>query len=167
MSKAAEDVSSEMEKRMIVYLYKNILYEITHFVLIERFAVSDKMEKYKLDVDPLNNFFIRTGNSTLKLIDIFTSINSGLETNDPIVKIDNIYKVNFFKKPIIIIIKRLIYGFISKRCRIYKDKANLWPGSLQNDEILKFLSDNYPNLGKLMIVLSDQLDTKIIYKCRQ
>ena len=73
------------------------------------------------------------------MIDIFNKVSVGLESVDPKVSIDKLAKVNHFKKPVMNILKRLTYGFISRICRVQKDKTNIWIDKLDNTFIFDFL----------------------------
>ena len=136
---ATEDEVSDLGKKAIIELYKCVLNEMTRFVYLERNNVTYLLAKCKEEVDVVNNYFIRKSSNILKLIDIFNQVSENLIVTDPKVNVNNIIKVNHFKAPIILVIKRLAYGFISQKCKVYKDKNTIWVDKLDNQFIFDFL----------------------------
>ena len=136
-----EDEASDSGKKDIIELYKHVLNEITRFVYLENNNVTYLRAKCKEEVNMVNNYFIRKPNAIIKLIDIYNQVSVGLETTHPRVIIDKLAKVNHFKVTIMTLIKRIVYGFISQKCRVYKDKSTLWADKLDNQFILDFLKE--------------------------
>ena len=124
------------------------------------------MIKCKQDVDPLNNYFIKKSSGILKMIDVFNKVSVGLESNNPTVSIDKLTKVNHFKVPVMTLIKRLVYGFISQKCRVQKDKTTIWNEKLDNKFIFDFLDKmNYNYLLRMFKELSITLESRVKEFC--
>lgn len=138
---ATKDVTSELEKKSIIDLYKHVLYELTQFVYLENNQITFLKEKCKEEVDGVNNYFIRNKNGIMKMIDIYNVVSTNLSSVDPKVDIDKLIRVPYFKTPILIIIKRITYGFISKNCRVQKNKNTLWTEKLDNSFIYDFFEE--------------------------
>lgn len=152
--------STDLGKRNTIELYRYVLFELTQFIYLEQNQITFLIAKCKEEVDTLNNYFIKKSN--LKMIDIFNKISINLITYSPNVNIDNILKINHFKKYMIIIIKRITYGFISQICKVYKDKNNFWSQKLNNQFIFDFfvkLDFNY--LHKLFLDLQLIIQSRI------
>ncbi|ANB50751.1 hypothetical protein [Powai lake megavirus] len=165
---ATEDESTDLGKKNIMDLYKNVLNEITRFVYLERNNVTYLMATCKKDVDIVNNYFIRTSNGILKMIDIFNQVSLNLETTSPKIIVDNFLKINHFKTPVVTIIKRLVYGFISQKCRVYKDKSTLWTDKLENNFIFDFMEEmKFNHLLKMYQDLAITLQTRVNAMCSQ
>ncbi|AEQ60727.1 hypothetical protein [Acanthamoeba polyphaga mimivirus] len=163
---ATEEDSSDIGKKNIIELYKHLLNEITRFVYLEQNGITLLMAKCKEEVDVVNNYFIRNSEGITKMIDIFNQVSLGLETSDPKVNVDSFSKVNHFKRPITTIIKRIVYGFISYRCRIYKDKSTIWTDKLDNQFIFDFLAKmKFNYLNKMFKELSKTLESRIVAIC--
>ncbi len=163
---ATEDDPTSLGKKSIIELYKNVLNEITRFVYLERNKITMLMEKCKQDVDPLNNYFIRKSNGILKMIDVFNQINIDLVSTNPKVDINKLIRINHFKLPIITLLKRLVYGFISQKCNVQKDKSSRWTEKLDNDFIFDFLEKmNYTYLLRMFKEISITLESRIKKVC--
>lgn len=165
---ATEDEESDLGKKAIIELYKHVLNEITQFVYLENNNITFLKAKCKEDVDVVNNYFIRKPSGILKMIDIYNQISTGLITTDPKVNIDNLQKVNHFKTSIMIIIKRIIYGFISQNCRVQKDKSTIWTDKLDNKFIFDFLKEmEFTYLFRMFKDLEKTLEVKVKAICSQ
>lgn len=163
---ATKDVQTALEKKTIIRLYKNTLNEITRFVYLERNDITLLLAKCKEEVDPVNNYFVRKSNGILKMIDIYNQVSSNLESFNPKVSIDKLLKVNHFKVPMITIIKRMVYGHISKQCRVYKDKSTVWIDKLDNQFILDFFAElKFNYLLGIFSDLDKSLESKISIIC--
>lgn len=123
----------------VLYLYKNIIVELTQFSYLESRDITHLKNMCKSEVDPINIFFIKNKNGTTsKLDDIFKKLSNGLVTNNPLVVVDNLLKVNNLKASVTILIKRIIYGHVSYKCKIYKNKTSVWNERLDNNIIFDF-----------------------------
>jgi hypothetical protein len=163
---ATLDDKSDMGKKMIIELYKHVLFELTQFVYLERREITFVMAKCKEEIDPINNYMIRKPDGISKLVDIFNQVSTGLVTSDPKVEIDKLLKVNYFKGLLMILIKKMVYTIISRKCRIYKDRTTLWTDKLDNKFIFDFLEKlNYGYLYKMFKDLEGILETRIRTIC--
>uniref|UniRef100_A0A6G6ABS5 Uncharacterized protein n=1 Tax=Borely moumouvirus TaxID=2712067 RepID=A0A6G6ABS5_9VIRU len=165
---ATEDEQSDLGKKNIIELYKNVLNEITRFVYLERNDITYLMATCKKDVDVVNNYFIRTPQGILKMIDIFNQVSVDLETTNPKVNVNSFTKINHFKAPVMTIIKRMVYAFISLKCRVYKDKSTIWTDRLNNQFIFDFLEEmKFNYLLSMFKDLSTTLQTRVNMICSQ
>lgn len=163
---ATKDVKTDLEKKSLIKLYKNVLNEITRFVYLERNEITLLLAKCKEEVDPVNNYFVRKPNGIMKMIDIYNQALANLESFNPKISIDKLIKVNHFKVPIMTIIKRMVYGHISRKCRVYKDKATAWADRLDNQFILDFFSElKFNYLLNMFTDLNKILETRINTIC--
>ena len=137
---ATKDEDSDVQKKNIMILYQNILTELTQFVYLENNGITFLRDKCKEEVDVVNNYFIKKKGEIIKMVDINNQISVGLVTN--YVDIDKIIKVNHFKKTVLTIIKRIIYGHISQKCHVFKDKNTVWVDKLYNRIIVDFFEEN-------------------------
>lgn len=165
---ATEDEQTESGKKDIIILYKHVLNEITQFVYLERNNLTFLMAKCKEEVDVVNNYFIKGKDSITKMIDIYNKIYTGLKTENPKVDIDTLLKVNHFKLPILTLIKRITYGYISQKCRVYKDKMTIWTDKLDNRFITDFLQEmNFNYLNKMFKELEKTLESRVGEYCKK
>lgn len=163
---ATLDFPTDLEKKTIIQLYKHVLNEITRFVYLEKNKITLLLAKCKEEVDPVNNYFIRKPTGILKMIDIYNQSFTNLESFNPRASIDKIIKVSHFKIPILTLIKRLIYGHISRKCRVYKDKATIWTDKLDNRFIFDFFSElKFTYLLNMFKDLNKTLETRVSVIC--
>ncbi|XWV25996.1 hypothetical protein QJ857_gp1084 [Tupanvirus soda lake] len=163
---ATDDETSDIGKKATIELYKNVLTELTQFVYLENNNITFLRSKCKEEVDVVNNYFVRKPNGILKMIDIYNLISTNLSTSNPSVDIDKILKVNHFKSTVTILIKRIVYGHISQKCRIYKDKATMWTDKLSNQLILDFLKQmEFNYLFSMFKELDKLLESKVKLTC--
>lgn len=167
INKATQDESTDLGKKEVIELYKHVLNEITRFIYLENREVTFLLKKCKEEVDPANNYFIRKTNGILKLIDIFNSVSINIHTTNPKVSVDNLLKVNHYKKSILLIIKRMVYGLLSRRCRIMKDNSNIWSDKLDNQFIFDFLiTIKFYYLERMFKQIEGILRDRIIESCK-
>lgn len=163
---ATEDDPTPLGKKSIIDLYKHVLNEITRFVYLERNDITFLMKKCKEEVDVANNYFIKTKNGIVKMIDVYNKESVGLETVNPKVSIDKLAKVNHFKIPIMTLIKRIVYGHISYKCRVQKDKSTIWTDKLDNQFIFDFLEKmEYNYLNRMFRELNAILEARVRQIC--
>jgi len=109
---------------------------------------------------------VRKPNGIYKLVDIFKKVSVGLKTTEPRTDIDNIIKVNSFKKLIMLLIKKIVYTIISNKCRIYKDKSTMWMNKLSNQYLFDFMQKmNYPHLKRMFMDLEKTLEIRVKEFC--
>jgi hypothetical protein len=163
---ATKDASTELEKKNIIELYKNLLTEIIQFIYLENNKITFLREKCKEEVDPVNNYFIRNKQGIVKLVDIFNNVSTGIKCTTPKIDIDNLLKVPHFKTTVVIIMKRIVYGIISKNCKVYKNKTTLWIEKLNNLFIHNFFMEMKFNcLDKMFSNISSILQDRIEVFC--
>lgn len=164
---AMEDEPTPSGKKAVIDIYKHVLNEITRFVYLERNNITYLMAKCKEEVDVVNNYFIRTKDGILKMIDIFNKVSQDLETANPAVSINKLTKVNHFKVPVMTLIKRITYGYISQKCRVQKDKTTVWTDKLYNQFIMEFLDKmNFYYLLRMFKELDKILETRVAQICK-
>ena len=94
---ATEDEETEIGKKVIIELYKNVLTELTQFVYLENNEITFLSSECNEEVIVVNNYFARKPNGILRMIDIYNQVSTGLMTTNPVVDIDKLLKVNHFK----------------------------------------------------------------------
>jgi hypothetical protein len=163
---ASKDGKTDLDKKAIIRLYKYVLTELTQLVFLENNGITFLKNKCKEEVDIINNYFIRKTTGIVKMIDIYNQISSDLSTTNPKVEISRVIKVNHFKSLVLLVVKRIIYGFISQKCRVYKDKLTVWSEKLNNQFIFDFLSKlKFWHLYRMFKELSRTLETRVKNIC--
>lgn len=157
---------TESEKKETIELYKHIIPELTQFVYLENNKITFLKSKCKEEVDVVNNYFIKKPKGIVKMIDVYNQLLPGLSTTSPVVDIDKIIKVNYLKTAVKIIIKRIVYGHLSRKCRIYKDKNTLWTDKLSNKFIIDFFKElQFNYLLPMFKELNQILENKVSLVC--
>jgi hypothetical protein len=168
ISVATLDESTDIGKKNVIDLYKHVLSELAQFVYLENNDITFLKSKCKEEVDVVNNYFIRKSNNILKMIDIYNQVSNNLSTTNPVADIDKIIKVNHFKASILILIKRIVYGHVSRMCKVYKDKSTIWTDKLSNQLIFDFFKEmGFNHLYSMFKELDGILEIKIRLICAQ
>jgi hypothetical protein len=163
---ATEEEQTDIGKKTVIELYKHVLTELTQFVYLENNEITFLKSKCKEEVDVINNYFVRKSNSILKMIDIYNQVSADLQTSNPVIDINKILKVNHFKTSILILIKRIVYGHISYKCKIFKDKATVWADKLSNQLIFDFFKQmKFNYLYSMFKELDKILETRVKSVC--
>ena len=149
-------------KKTVMQLYRHILYEMTQFIYLENRGLSFMIAKCKEEVDPINNYMIRKPDQILKLVDIYNQIALDIKVTDPKVEIDQLSKVTYYKTRLSLIIKKMVYTILTQKCRIYKDKQNLYTDKLDNTYIWEFLEKmNFFYLARVFREIDKVLEARI------
>lgn len=135
---ATENITSEIDKKAVIELYKYVLYELTQFVYLEKKKVTFISLRCKEEADPMNNYMIHKGSETVRLNDYFNLLGVNIITFNPKVELDKILKVSYYKITVEILMKKLFYTAISKKYRIFKNKSNLWLDKIDNNYVFEF-----------------------------
>lgn len=136
-------------------LYKKILYELTHFCYLESNALTDLVTRCKMETDPINNYMVQPKKRLPmipKLVDLFKEHSVGVTTSNPFADIDRICKVNYFKKPILTILKKILYTVVCKRYNVFISKGNIWLDgkNLNNSMVFDYFKElNYEHLYRI------------------
>lgn len=163
---ATKDESTDLGKKAIIELYKHVLTQLTQYIYLESNSITFLRNKCKEEVDVLNNYFVKKPNTIIKMIDIYNQVLPDLSTVNPMVDIDKILKVNYFRTTVATIIKRMVYGHISQKCRVYKDKSTLWTDKLYNKFILDFFTElKFNYLYSMFKDLDGTLEAKVRNIC--
>ena len=135
---ATKDDNTAAGKKSIMELYNHVLYELTQFIYLESNEITFLLAKCKEEVDPVNNYMVRKPGIILKLTDIYNQTTTNIITSTPKADIDKIIKVNYYKRRIQTLIKKMVYTIVSKKCKIYKDKNTVWTDKLDNQYVFDF-----------------------------
>jgi len=163
---ATLDEETAARKKDIIQLYKHVLGELTQFGYLESRGITFLANKCKSEVDPMNNYMIRKPGGITKLIDVFNVVSLGINISDPKVSIDSLIKVNYYKTRINILLKKMTYTIISKKCRIHKDKLTLYTDKLDNQYIFDFFEEmGYLFLNKIFRSAESILESRIKPYC--
>ena len=149
-------------KKTVMQLYRHVLFELTQFIYLENRGLSFMTTKCKEEVDPINNYMIRKPDQILKLVDIYNQVLPGIKVADPKVDIDSLTKVTYYKSRINLIIKKMVYTILTKKCKVYKDRQNLYTDKLDNSYVWEFLEKmNFFYLGKIFREVEKILEARI------
>jgi hypothetical protein len=163
---ATQEEESMNGKKIIMKLYQHVLFEFTQFMYLESRGLSLMTTKCKEEVDPINNYMIRKPDHIYKLVDIYNKISTDIKISDPKVEIDKITKVTYYKSRINLMIKKMTYTILTRRCKIYKDKQNLYTDKLDNSYIFDFLEEmNFHYLNKIFKEVEKVLESRIKPYC--
>lgn len=165
---ASSHETSDLSKKNVIDLYKKTLIQLTQWVYLENKKITTLRDDCKKDVDAVNNYFVKNNQGILKMIDIYNKVSKDLRIVNPPVNMDNLLNVNHFKKPIEFVIKRIIYGHISRYCTVYKNKNSVWTDKMSNKFILDFFAAyGFDNLLHIFKELNNLLESKVKAVCQK
>lgn len=137
---ATKEDADMLGKKNTILLYKRILYEMTQFVHLEKKGITFLTKQCKEEVDPVNNFMVRTPKMVHKLIDVYSKVYMEIDIATPKVSLDKLSNVVYYKGVIALLLKKMAYTIISRKYTIYKDKITIWPEKTENTYIFEFLT---------------------------
>lgn len=166
MLKASYDSSPEKHHRWQKDLYTGLLVEMIRFVYLERREASNIVVRCKTEIDPINNYMIRKNRSghniTTTMISIYSDVIKGVVLPDPLIELEKIVSVNYFKGQLVIILKKIVYGILTQRYVIYRDKSNVYSEKLKNNFIHQYLDDmNFVHIKKFLRQFEILIEQKI------
>lgn len=131
-----------------IYLFKinkkelNLVSEINKFCCYEKYEISGILQESKQIVDTINNYFIITHGSQLKLIEIYDLIIKTLLNNQKLVHFLKTLEINNFKRFITTVLKRIVYVLTTELYQVYENKKTVYISKLSYinvfDKLLKF-----------------------------
>jgi hypothetical protein len=132
--------------------YKSFRYIpiITRYILIEKQNISDIGINAKKEIDPINNYHIKSNNLNITLITIFNYVLQELFLPELETNINLIVNINYFKANLINIIKKIIYYLIIENFTVYINKNTTFNNKLTLNNIYEVLHYNkFNSLVKL------------------
>lgn len=142
-----EDAKSEL----------NLVSQINRLCFYEKYELTNILIESKAVVDIINNYFIVTNDSQLKLIDIYESTMQSLSVSNKLSHFLKTIEINNFKRFITTILKRIIYVLVLETHAVYENKKTIYEAkhSYINifDKLLKF---KLPNLAIKIIEFTDE-----------
>lgn len=121
---------------------------IERFIFLEKYGINNVVSTSKTVTDPVNNYIVksRTGNKTM--ISLYNTIVDKMVVPEINIKIKNILDINYFKTPITMVLKRVLYSAITERYSVYVNKSEMFTERITYKEMYKVLTDS--GLGKLV-----------------
>lgn len=162
-----KEAKNKSEKNKLLQFYHDFMYQLTQFVYLEKKGITTLSERCKLEGDPMNNYMIRERNGGIhRLNDIFKEISTNIVTDSPYVDLDKLFKINYFRKNLTYILKKICYTILSKRFSIKKDKDTFFNDRLSNDFVFDVLKEmKFPLLEqffrKTESIMLDRINQKI------
>lgn len=159
--------NEDNDKKNTITIYRNIIPELTQYTYLESKEITYLTNRCKEEVDPLNNYFFKKAGKIVKMIDVFNQLSVGLVYQKYNLAIDSLLRVGYFKKKIQVILKRIIYGHLSRYCKIYQNKNVLWTDKLHNEFIIDFFKDvGLYHLADMFMDINEKLSMSVRTECR-
>jgi len=160
-------------RKQLLQFYHYFMYELTQFVYLEKKNITNLTETCKLEGDLINNYMIRDkkGN-TFRLNDVFLHIMSfkgskdkiNLVILDPYVDVEKLFKINYFRKNLTYVLKKMCFTILNGKFQIKKDKNTFWDGKMSNTWVYNMLTDmKFPLIEKFF----RQVETVFIDRINQ
>lgn len=117
---------------------------ITRFIFLEKWDVSDLLNRIKSQVDPINNYLIKFDDKNITLTNIFTDVLKGLIIKSPdlTINVNDLLNINYFRSSLMLLFKMVIYSIITDNFIVYENKNKTYTEKISLEDIfdtLKFI----------------------------
>jgi len=168
LRKFLEDImlKAETETPILFKFYKNLIY-LTRFVLLERREVTNIMVNIKKEVDPINNYLVKSNNKNFTLISVLNSVTENLVLPDIGFNLDYIMGVNYFRTHVTFILKNIVYYILTNNFTVHKNKREIFFQKIDIEKMYIEFKDN--GLDKLVLpfkFIQNELYKRIIIKLK-
>jgi hypothetical protein len=164
---ATDKEKTEKDKKDTLELYRYILPQMTSFIYLENNEITSLRETCVQESNPLNNYYAE-GNHKIKMINIYNELSTNLVTIAPVMYVDRMIVVNHFKKTLLGIIKRMIYGHVSNYSKMMIKSSQRWNERLGNQFIIDFMKEmKYDRLQLIFTQLDSIIKERVIQYCKK
>lgn len=135
--------------------HKSFFYlpQITGFIFLEKWAISNCIITAKQEVDPLNNFIIKHNNENIFLVLIYNKYMQGLILPEINMNMDAIMGVNYFKTNLTVLFKKIVYSVLLENYKILKKKNEFYNEKLSLENLFSDLKKlGFNKLIKLFLL---------------
>lgn len=166
ISFAIADETTDEAIKGVTFLYRNVLFELCQFLILESKKITGLVSKCKEDIDPVHNFMVKSNqishDKQLKMLDVYQSVSQGISLASPRVQIDSLLKVTYFKTPMVILLKKITYSILSNRCKIYQNKMTVYT-TRQSTQMIHdhFAEYKFPVLKDMFREIEMAIETRI------
>jgi len=135
------------------YLFDNIkmIPYITRFIFLEKHGIINNVVESKTITDPVNNYIAKLPSGNKTLISIYNELIEKITIPSLNLKVKTIMEINYFKTPLSLIFKRIIYSTVSDLYPIYENKNDKYNNHIYFREMYQSL--NQVQLGKIIYLL--------------
>ena len=132
-----------LEKNNSLYQQLKYISQINRFICYEKYDVSEILKETKMLVDPMNNYIVypKFQENKKTMITIYGEVMEFIILPSIDMKITKLLDINNFKKPLILLFKRIIYGIILEKYQVYENKKDKVHSHIEYTNILKKLID--------------------------
>lgn len=133
------DIVSQTKKKLDVSIkLLTFVKYIYRLVILTRWDI-DGLPDIKNIVTSINNYSIMSGSKQVQLFEISDNVIPNIRIKKLNIKFDKLLKINFFKNPLIQILKYVIYSVIQSKTKIYKHKSDEYKENLGIDKLTDIL----------------------------
>jgi hypothetical protein len=121
---------------------------IERFIFLEKYGINTVVSTSKAITDPINNYLVKSRSGNKTMISLYNNIVDKMVIPEINIKVKNILDINYFKTPITLVLKRILYSAITERYTVYVNKNEMFTERITYKEMYKVLTDS--GLGKLV-----------------
>ena len=132
-----------------------IIKQLTRFIFLDRRGIINIIDNVEKDISPINIYLIKFKGENITLINIYNNLIENFEINldnGKIIDVNFILSVDYFKKKISILLKKIVYYLIIDNLTVYKNKNEIMTEKISLDVMYKELKEN--NLNKIIYFLN-------------
>jgi hypothetical protein len=144
-------------------LYRSYYYIplITRLMFLVKSKISTIEDDAKTEIDMVNNYIVKSNGDTITLITIYNKLIPDLELQNGL-KVKYLLEINYFRKLLILLFKKMIYGYILENYQTFKTKTEIYTGKIDNTNFFEQLNKfGLRNLSNLFIDVINQTKFKI------
>jgi hypothetical protein len=104
------------------YTHYHMITKLIQYVVLERRAITNTTEIIKKEVDQINNYYFFHNDIKYNLIDVFNKV-MNIEFSDNTLKISHLLEITYLRTYLILIIKKIVYSYLSHKFLIIEKKG--------------------------------------------
>lgn len=133
LRKAKKDNPSE-------YINIELIPEITRFIYLEKWNISNLLAELKIKTDTMNNYMVKY-KTHLTLIGLYNNITKNMYLDNINLNLDHLLNINYFKSSLVILFKYIVYSITSNKYQVSVTKDVLFNDDIDHNIILDHLKD--------------------------
>lgn len=162
-----QELEDSPETKKVLDLYKYGINQLVGFSYLENNERTILYKTCKEQMDPINNYIAFTSSKPITMIGMYNwIISEDITVPQMGVSLNALMKVNHVKRYILIVIKRLVYGSMTRHCKISKGKGVPFHDKWSNNIIFDYFDKlDYKYLSQMFKSIEQTIDNKVMLKC--
>lgn len=163
------DLEADPKTKQVLDLYKCGINQLVGFSYLENNGRTILFETIREQMNPVNNYFTFVDGKKITMIGMYNWIMQKDITVPQLgVSLEALMKVNHVKRYILIVIKRLVFGCMTRHCKLYQKHNIPFTERWSNDIIFDYFNElDYRYLSKMFKSMEQTIDNRISTRCKR